>query len=111
MTIIKKILAILEDGTYSIPQIAEKIGLDENNTRVYINRLKSRGMVIETGKDGRNKLFTVKPLPATEDSRKIVQTGKILFKIFDAHFKDFEQYLSHEERTNMDLIEEVLKDG
>ncbi len=111
MTIINKILSILQDGTYSVLQIAGKIGLDENNIRVYMNRLKTRGLVIESGKDGRNKLFSLKPLSVTEDARKAINAGKRLYGVFVAHFKEFKKVLTPEERLTMNEIAEVFENA
>lgn len=42
---------------------------------------------------------------------KKAKAGVELYKIFDAHFKDFKQFLSASEKQNMNEIGDVLEDA
>jgi predicted ArsR family transcriptional regulator len=53
------ILALLHDADLTVPQIATKVGIDENNARVYVNRLRNEGKIHEISKNGKAKVYTI----------------------------------------------------
>ncbi|HMF33478.1 MAG TPA: GTP-binding protein [Candidatus Lokiarchaeia archaeon] len=55
----EKILVTLQEGPLTVSEIATQAGLDENNTRVYLNRLKKQHQVEEAGKRGQFKVYKI----------------------------------------------------
>ena len=53
------IFGLLQDANLSVNDIAKRAGIDANNARVYVNRLRAEGKVRELAKEGKAKVYTV----------------------------------------------------
>lgn len=73
----EKILATLQEGPLTVSEIAAQAGLDENNTRVYLNRLKKKHLVEEAGKKGQFKVYKI-------DNQQFIFQPDATFKILCA---------------------------
>lgn len=71
------ILVLLQDSELTVPQIAGKMEIDENNARVYVNRLNEEGKIREISKEGKAKVWTV----ASELAETTTLTLPIDYKI------------------------------
>jgi transcriptional regulator with XRE-family HTH domain len=56
----ERILELLQDHEFTIKEIAEKLNLNENKTRVYINRLKKEDKIVSISVKDKYKVYTVK---------------------------------------------------
>lgn len=55
----EKILEILTENELSIKDISQRLGINENEVRVYINRLYKEGKVKKIGKKERSTIYKV----------------------------------------------------
>ena len=56
----EKIYELLENDILTVQEIANKLLFNENETRVYINRLMHEGRIIKKGRKGYYILYTTK---------------------------------------------------
>jgi biotin operon repressor len=66
MNMKETILQLLQEKDHTIPELAARIGIDENNVRTYIHRLRSSGTILEVGKKGKAKIYSIQS-PANQD--------------------------------------------
>lgn len=79
----ERILDLLQVESLTVKEISKKLKIDENQTRVYLNRLKALNKVKEIDKKGRYKVYSiVKPLD-TKDQAKIQELEYDLSYIYN----------------------------
>jgi len=59
MNVKEKIFGFLQESDATVPELAVKAAIDENQARVYVNRLRIEGKAREVSKNGRAKVWTV----------------------------------------------------
>jgi len=79
------ILAFLQDAELTVNQVAEKAGIDANNARVYVNRLKVEGKIREISKEGKAKVYTGNVIAAPVSDPMILSHLKFLNEFFKAN--------------------------
>ncbi|HME56646.1 MAG TPA: hypothetical protein VKM55_30880 [Candidatus Lokiarchaeia archaeon] len=104
------IFELFYKDNYTVPRIAEKLMMDENKVRVYINRLKDEGRIREVGTDGKAKLYTsvsispVEKLPVPEPALQAENEAlKAKLRFMNQFFKDNLDYL-FDNKTIQDFV-------
>ena len=86
----QKILELVKQGDLTIEKIASELKITENETRTYINRLKSDALVKEIGKEGRYKIYTAiikEQKPENDELKTVLRVYHKMFEtLISKHF-------------------------
>jgi hypothetical protein len=108
----EKILNMLRGKELTVKEIARSSEFNENETRVYIHRLKKENEIKEVGKEGRSIIYTTGKISKKPPSECIT-----LLKFLNDFFKSNVSYLLKNEEIKeyilqneeFDKIEEMIK--
>ncbi|MFX1567828.1 MAG: winged helix-turn-helix transcriptional regulator [Promethearchaeota archaeon] len=100
----EKILELLKENELTIKEIATKMNLSENETRVYIHRLKRNDLIQEIGKKKRYIIYTT--IKEKEDLDTSI-LKKMIPKFIEYGIK-LDTTTEKEDKRLMELIETCL---
>ena len=96
----EKIVQLLEKENLTVKEISEKLNMNENQTRVYVNRLKKENKIIVAGIKNRYKVYKIKE---ERDPKAIKILQELLYDFTKLYYL---MTLKMEVKDNIELNEE-----
>lgn len=107
------ILDLLTSESLTVKEISNKLNINENQTRVYLNRLKDKNKVREIDKKGRYKVYTIVKQIDSKEQTKIQELEYDLSYLYNLMNKKMmirpEQKLLPEDITLLEKIKNKLE--